>query len=164
MAPVRAYSFCPTLLSPYSLGSALLCLALSRYCTFPQTASIMLCPDPAFSPSIPMHFPLAKSMDYPLVSSERIDIEVLEAACILMDMRYGITQVNLHHHVAASIPPFVTPSSSQCNPHNYQDTDNVLVPSQSGRESAAVGSNVEQRIPENLTNVILSIVPRCGPQ
>jgi hypothetical protein len=98
--------------------------------------------------------PIQKNMN-PNVSLENIDHEILEAACILVNISQGIAIQNTHADLGSHIP-ITTPSSS----HQYYSNNNT---NRYLEESPMTFPTNEQisRIP---TNVDDSTVPRWRPQ
>jgi hypothetical protein len=152
MAPVRAFSFCPTLrLIPFC--SALLSLTFPSHYTLPKIPRDMLSQTPAVPIVFPEHY-IHKNMN-PNASVENIDLEILEAACILVNISQGIHIPKTHTDFVTHLP-ISTPSSSYKH-HLNRNTIHHL-------EEQAIAFSLSEQVSGTPTNIDGSTVSRWRPQ
>jgi hypothetical protein len=107
--------------------------------------------------ALPILFPeqaIQKNMN-PNVSLENIDHEILEAACILVNISQGIATQDTHAGLGSHLP-LSTPSSS----HEYYFTNNT----NRYLEESPMTSLTNEQISRIPTNVDGSTVPRWRPK
>ncbi|KAG9996674.1 hypothetical protein KCU78_g17340, partial [Aureobasidium melanogenum] len=108
-------------------------------------------------PAVPIVFPehhIHKNMN-PNVSVENIDLEILEAACILVNISQGIHIPQTHTNFVSDLP-ISTPSSSYKN-HLNSNTIHRL-------EEQAIAFSISEQISGKPTDIDGSTVSRWRPQ
>jgi hypothetical protein len=109
------------------------------------------------SPALPIVFPehlIQKNM-IPNVSLEDIDYEILEAACILVNISQGIPIPNTYAGFSSRLP-ISTPSSS----HKYYSSSNTI----HYLEESTIAFSATEQISRSPTDIDGSTVSRWRPQ